>query len=214
MNSRMEKIAEEIALTVLRNLGTREGLTVPAETLERDFCDHWPSDGSRYPINDAIDAVASLGVLEVGQLPAVWRTAADDTVVACFEDAQASFESDDYLQGTETLANAVRASLGYIAATFGWPHAVDDDLYRTAAALATGRPFPADDDNLYVLLDDASDEGLDLCSALGAVLGRTDALRCGLYDETAFRAQHDSRLFARMTITIAQTLARTKALAI
>ena len=213
MKSAMEKIAEEIALSVLRNLGISQSLTVPPGTLERDFCDRWPSDGSRYPINDAIDAVASLGVLSAVEQSAAWRAAVDENITNFFEAAQERFDAGDYLQGTEALADAVGASLGYIASTFGWPHADDDDLYRAAAALATGGPFPSDDENLYVLLDDASDEGLDLCGALGAVMGRPEAVKCGLYGEEQTGVREDAQRFATMTIAKAKSLAGEKAVA-
>ncbi len=138
---------------------------------------------------------------------ALWEREVLETIEDHFCRAQESFDRQDYLQGSKTLADAVRTGLRYVAAGRGWPHDSDDALYRTAAALATGGEFPREDESLYTLLDGASVEGMDLCGALAASLGRPEALRCGLYGECLENVRYDATLFARNAIDLARRLA-------
>ncbi len=131
-----------------------------------------------------------------------------ERIEAYFRRAQESFDRNDPLEGSETLADAVRVELRCIATERGWPHNSDDDLYRAAAALATGGGIPGETDNLYILLDEASNEGMDLCGALAASLGRPDAVRHGLYGESLENVQDDATLFARKAINLARRLAK------
>ena len=136
-----------------------------------------------------------------------WEKAVGETIEEHFRSAQASFDRGDHLGGSETLADAVREGLRYIAAGRNWPHCTDDDLYRTAAALATGSEFPSEEENLYILLDGASVEGMDLCGALAASLGRPDAVRFGLYGDRLENVRDDATSFARSAIDLALRLA-------
>ena len=222
MNNRMEKVAERIALGALRRVGA---LVVPArsmEEVEKDFHSRWPSEFSRFPLSDArkvalVTAIAGQGEAlsrwdhegDGGKTPIAhaWDLAANEAVEEYFDNAQVSFERKGLLEGAETLTDAVRAALGCIAVGRGWPHSSDDDLFRVAAALATGGNFPQDDENLYVLLDEASDEGMDLCGALGASMGRPYSIRCGLYTDGLDGVQDEARQFARTTIDLANRLA-------
>ena len=138
---------------------------------------------------------------------AFWDRDVLETIEDHFCRAQESFDRKDHLHGSKTLADAVRAGLRYVAAGRGWPHDSDDDLYRTAAALATGGEFPREEENLYTLLDGASAQGMDLCSALAASLGRPEAVRCGLYGECLENVRHDATQFARNAIDLARRLA-------
>ena len=138
---------------------------------------------------------------------AFWEREVQEMIEDHFCRAQESFDRKDYLQGSKTLADAVRTGLRYVAAGRGWPHDSDDALYRTAVALATGGGFPREEESLYTLLDGASVEGMDLCGALAASLGRPEAVRCGLYGECLENVRHDATLFARNAIDLARRLA-------
>ena len=66
-----------------------------------------------------------------------WSGAVEEVVQGYFKTAQHSFENGQPMEGVETLTDAVRATLGHIAATREWPHSTDEDLYSIA------RPWPA-----------------------------------------------------------------------
>ena len=222
MKSRMERVVEDIALRVLESVSAQMSLPLHIESLEESFRGIWPSVGSRYPMRDAMDAMLKVatagkseaaaesgpaGIAHSAPLSGIWDIAVADAVEAYFVSAQESFEKDEYLEGAEALTDAVRAALALIAAAKGWPHATSDDLYLSAAALATGGKFP-DGEDLYILLEQSSEEGMDLCGALGACMGRPDSLRHGLYEDTHQSVQRDASLFAKTTIVIARRLAR------
>ena len=56
--------------------------------------------------------------------------------------ARENFRKGEIAQGAESLTDAVRATLGYIAAARGWPHATEEDLHMAATALASGQGWP------------------------------------------------------------------------
>ena len=223
MNTRMENVAERIALGALRKVCVLVESPLSMEDFEKDFHSRWPRESSRFPLDDAMKVALVAAIASKGEAlgewdhegrswknPMVdaWDLAVNEAVEEYFDNAQVSFEREEHLEGTEILTDAVRATLGYIAAGRGWPHSSDDDLYRVAAALATSGNFPKDEENLYSLLDEASDEGMDLCGALGASMGRPDSIKCGLYGDGLDVVQDDARRFARTTIELANRLAR------
>ena len=221
MTTRIEKVAGEVALDVLEKVSTLVEPPLHLERLKRSFYSKFTASAGQFPMNEAMNAALYAAVASKGQAadewnaPIVdaWERVVDETVEEYFNRAERSFEAHEHLEGAETLTDAVRVVLGHIAARRGWPHATDDDLYRTAAALATSGGFPSDDENLYMLLDDASVEGMDLCGALGASMGRPDSVRCGLYDDNFDGVRQEARLFARMTIDLANRLAKDGAVA-
>ena len=228
MKSKMEKVVEEIALDVLRNVAAIAEPPLRKMQLERSFLGEWPADSSRFPINDAMKAAVNAAIasgsrpnsgwnqgVEGWKTPIAdtWDRAVSEAVDGFFEKARECFDKERFLEGTETLTDAVRVTLGDIAAQRGWPHGTDDDLYRAAAALATDGRFPGDSEDLYVLLENASEDGMDLCGALGASMGRPETVMCGLYGEEQTGVGEDAQRFARMTITKARSLAGEKAVA-
>ena len=58
MNSRMEKAAQDVALTALRIVTHVAQPTPQLERIKEDFQAKWPVPDSKRPMNDAISAVA------------------------------------------------------------------------------------------------------------------------------------------------------------
>ncbi len=59
MNTRMERVAEDVALAVLRKVSTAAG---PLPQLEKNFRTGWPVQGSRFPMNDAMRIATEVAV--------------------------------------------------------------------------------------------------------------------------------------------------------
>ena len=221
MKTKMETVAEEVALEVLLKVSTVVEPPIHLEQLKRSFYSKFTASAGQFPMSEAMNAALHAAVVSKGQAAAEWNTlivetwerVVNEAVEEYFSRAERSFDGDEHLEGTEILTDAVRVVLGYIAARRGWPHATDDDLYKTVAALATGGGFPSDDENLYVLLDGASPAGMDLCGALGASMGRPDSVKCGFYGDSPKDVRRDALLFARTTIQLANWLAGEKAVA-
>ena len=107
----------------------------------------------------------------------------------------------------ETLTDAVRATLGHIAATRNWPHSTRDDLYGIAAALGSNRDWPTTMDEFQEALDNCTREGKDLGAALGASMGRPRMLKFGTYADDPGGPEEEGFLFATTTIELANRLA-------
>ena len=73
-----------------------------------------------------------------------------------FQAARHSFKQGDPRQGVETLTDAVRATLGHIAATRNWSHSTQDDLYGIAAALGSNSDWPATMEEFQRALDNCT----------------------------------------------------------
>ncbi len=216
MTTRMEKVAEDIALAALRKASTEAEPPLQPEKLQEGFRATWPAVDSRLPMNDAMSAVVAAVTADTREqdretwkahIEDVWSKAVEEAVKGYFEAAQSSFEKGEPMEGVETLTDTVRAVLGHIAATRKWPHSTHEDLYRIAAALATGCTLPGEDEHLDVVLRNASEEGMNLCSALGASMGRPRSLKFGVYEGDPDGPQGDGVLFARTTIDLANRLA-------
>ena len=129
MNTRMEKVAEDVALTALRSAGTASDPPLEPETLKEAFRARSPTQDSQRPMNDAMDAAAQAAGNCSGQdaeswqttMSRAWQPAVEEVVEEYFKAAQHSFEKGESLEGVETLTDAVRATLGYIAAVRKWP---------------------------------------------------------------------------------------------
>ena len=218
MKTRMEKVAEEVALTVLRKtVSAREPYLQP-ETLKDAFRSRWPPPDSRTPMNDAMSAAAQATSNCAGHdadrwittVSQAWGEAVKEVVNEYFEVAQHSFQKGDPLEGVETLTDAVRATLGHIAATRNWPHSTHGDLYRIVAALDSGRGWPDTKEEFDLALENASEEGTNLSAALGASMGRPDMLKFGVYAENPDGPEEDGFLFATTTIELANRLVEQK----
>ena len=124
-----------------------------------------------------------------------------------FQAARHSFKQGDPRQGVETLTDAVRATLGHIAATRNWSHSTQDDLYGIAAALGSNSDWPATMEEFQRALDNCTREGDDLGAALCASMGRPDMLKFGAYAEDPDGPEEEGFLFAATTIELAHRLA-------
>ena len=224
MATRMEQATEKIALAVLQNICAAVDPPLSTEKLKKNFYARWPTEGSRFPINDAMLAARNAAIAskertrsgwseEEGTwktpIADAWDEVVSETVARYFDGARKSFDRGEPLEGTETLTDAVRAALGFIAATREWPHATREDLYNVTTALATGT-LPKDDDHASELLGTASEEGIDLCSAFAASMGRPDSVKFGLYGDDQHVVREDAILFAEMTIKLAGRMAKGK----
>ena len=147
MNTRMEKVAQDVALTALRIVTHVAQPTPQLEKIKEDFQARWPVPDSNRPMNDAISAVAQALSSCTGQdadtwkttLAQTWQPAVEEVVEAYFKTARHSFQKGE---PSRTPLTDVRATLGHIAATRDWPHGTHDDLYSIAAALGSRTEWP------------------------------------------------------------------------
>ena len=215
MNTRMEKVAEDIALTALRKVGSAAQPPLQPEKLKDAFQAGWPVPDSRRPMNDAMTAAAHAASNCAGQdadnwkitVSQAWRPAVEEVVEEYFKAARHSFEKGEPLDGVETLTDAVRATLGHIAAVRNWSHSTHENLYSIAAALGSGRLWPDSMEEFDEALMNRSEEGKNLGAALGASMGRPDMLKFGVYAENPDGPEEDGFLFATTTIELANRLA-------
>ena len=215
MNTRMEKVTEDIALAVLRKVAAAANPPIQGQVLAEAFQAIWPTPDSTTPMNDAMNAVARAAGSCTGQDADTWKTgvsqawqrAVEEVVEEYFKAAKHSFRKGEPLEGVETLTDAVRATLGHIAATRNWPHSIHDNLYRIAAALGSGNGWPHTTKEFDEALNNRSKEGKNLGAALGASMGRPDMLKFGVYAENPNEAEEDGLLFATTTIELANRLA-------
>ena len=231
MTTRMERVAEDIALATLRKASTLAEQPLHPEKLQEGFNAKWPAQDSRLPMNEAMSAAVGAATNSThapdreswkARIVDAWGKAVEEVVLGYFRAAQHSFEKGQSLEGVETLTDAVRATLGHIAATREWPHSTHEDLYSIAAALASGNGWPEEMEEFDQALKDAprrvrtsappwepvnSPEGKNLCAALGASMGRPDMLKFGRYDGDPDGPERDGLLFARATIELANRLA-------
>ena len=215
MNTRMEKVAEDIALTALRKVGSAAQPPLQPEKLKDAFQVGWPVPDSRRPMNDAMTAAAQAASNCAGQdadnwkitVSQAWRPAVEEVVEEYFKAARRGFEKGEPLDGVETLTDAVRATLGHIAAVRYWSHSTHENLYSIAAALGSGRPWPDSIEEFDEALINRSEEGKNLGAALGASMGRPRMLKFGAYAENPDGPEEDGFLFAKTAIELANRLA-------
>ena len=222
MNTRMEKVAEDVALAALRKVGSSIRPPLQQEQLKSAFGTRWPVPGSNMPMNDAmgaaLDAVAANtpgqdkphAILSEAKkrIEETWSKSVEEVVQEYFKSARHSFEKGEPLDGAETLTDAVRATLGHIAAVRNWPHGAHDDLYCIAAALGSGQGWPNTPEEFDQALNNRSEEGFHLGAALGASMGRSRSIKFGTYAENPDEAEEDGFLFAETTIELANRLAK------
>ena len=130
-----------------------------------------------------------------------------ETVEEYFSTARLSFQKVEALEGSETLTDAVRATLGHIAMARNWPHSTQDDLYRITAALGSSTGWPDTTEEFDWALENASKEGQTISAAMGASMGRPRMLKFGVYEEDPGGAEEYGFLFAKTTIELANLLA-------
>ena len=215
MNTRMQMVAEQVALTALQSASTASDPPIEPDALIEAFQARWPTQDGERPMNDAMSAAAQAASSCSNQnaenwetlLSQAWQTAVAEVVDGCFKAAHHSFEKGEPLEGVETLTDAVRATLGYIAAVRNWPHGKHEDLYSLAAALGSGSAWPNTLEEFDRALEKVSPEGDNLGAALGASMGRPRMLKFGVYAENPDGPKEDGILFATTTIELANRLA-------
>ena len=94
MTTRMEKVAEDIALAALRNAGSSANPPLHPETLAKAFQAGWPVPDSRTPMNDAMSAVAQAAISCTGRNAEGWKTTARGAWKAAVQEAV-----EGYLRG-------------------------------------------------------------------------------------------------------------------
>ena len=113
MNTRMEKVAQDVALAVLRSVGAKSDPPLKPEALREAFRARWPVRDSQRPMNDAIAAAAQAAgscsdqdqdtwTIAISQ---VWQPAVEAVVQEYLQAARHSFKQGDPLQGVETLTD-------------------------------------------------------------------------------------------------------------
>ena len=215
MYTRMEKVARDVALKVLLKSAPAAQQPLQPEMIKEAFLAEWPLPDSNTPMKDAMRAAAKAVGNCSGQGAGTWETAvsqqwqaaAEEVVEEYFKAAHARFEKREPLEGVEILTDAVRATLGHIAAVRDWPHGSHDDLYSIAAALGSGSEWPDTLEEFDKALENCSDEGDELTAALGASMGRPRMLKFGAYAEDPDGPEEDGILFATVTIELANRLA-------
>ena len=216
MTTRMERVAEDVALAALQKASTLGEPPLQPEKLHERLRATWPAGDGRLPMNDAMSAAVDAAITDAHErnreswetlMEDAWSKAVEEVVERYFRAAQHSFEKGQSMEGVETLTDAVRATLGHIAAARRWPHGTHEDLYSIAAALASGNGWPDEMEEFDQALKDASAEGKNLCAALGASMGRPRMLKFGVYQEDPDGPEKDGILFARTAIELANRLA-------
>ena len=215
MYTRMEKVARDVALKVLLKSASAAQQPLQPEMIKEAFLAEWPLPDSNTPMKDAMGAVVQAVGNCSGQGADTWETAVsqqwqaavEEVVEEYFKAAHASFEKREPLEGVEILTDAVRATLGHIAAVRNWPHGSHDDLYSIAAALGSGSEWPDTLEEFDRALENCSDEGDELTAALGVSMGRPAMLKFGSYLENPDGPKEDGILFATLTIELANRLA-------
>jgi len=215
MTTRMESATELVALSVLRKIGSEQDLTSQPDRLREAFQEAWPIPGSNTPMNDATRAAAQAASKCAGQdeelwknaVAQAWQSAAREAAQEYLRTARENFRKGELAQGAESLTDAVRATLGYIAAAHGWPHATDEDLHMAATALASGQGWPETMEEFDDALDNMSEEGKHLNASPGASIGLPDSIAFGTYTDAADDAEENGFLFAETVMALAEKLA-------
>ncbi len=218
MPTRMERVAEDVALTALGKAGHEAQTALHLEASTGAFQALWPIPDSTRPMNDAINTAAQAASNCTGQdagtwqsnVGQVWQPAVEEVVEVYLKTARHSFERGDIRQGAETLTDVVRATLGSIAASRNWPHSSDDNLFRAAAALGSESGWPQTTEEFDQALASLSKEGHHLNSALGASMGLPSSIAFGTYLEDPETAQENGLSFARTIMDLANRLAGQK----
>ena len=212
----MESATKLVALTVLRKIGSDQNLTSQPDRLREAFQATWPVPGSNTPMNDAMGAAAQVASNCAGQdgeawkaaVSRAWQPAAREAAQEYLRSARESFRKGDLTQGAESLTDAVRAILGYIAAARGWPHATDEDLHMAATALASGQEWPETMEEFDAALDNMTEDGKRLNASLGASMGLPGSIAFGAYTDAPYDAEESGFLFAETVMALAEKLVR------
>ena len=215
MNTRMENVTEDVAFRALQKTAPATQPPFQLEKLKEAFRAEWPLPDSNTPMKDAMHAAAQAASSSSAQdadtwettMSQAWQPAVEEMVEEYFKAARRSFRKGEHLEAVETLTDAVRATLGRIAAVRNWPHGSNDNLYRITAALGSGSEWPQTTGDLDQALQNCSKEGRNMSTAFAASMGRPDMLKFGVYAENPDDAEEDGFLFATTAIDLANQLA-------
>ena len=232
MTTAIHDLAERVAIAaVIKAYGPVDNNF--KRKFKRNFQTRLQLKERRYPIYDAIEtafhevfeaginvAIATSAAYDFPQVQSgqgwntpisdEWQKAIDEVATQAahehFAAAQQLFNSNQPLRATERLSDAVTASIAAIAARKGWPHSNDMDIANAVTALATGQ-MPEENEDLYELMQSASEQGQDLFSAFGAAMGQPDAVRFTYYNSVG-GSNDDAQRFANDTVQLAKRIAR------
>ena len=215
MITRMEKVAQDVVLTAARKAGTAPQSALDQQTFKAAFQAAWPIPDSARPMNDAINTAAQAASNCTTQDSDTWKTtlnqfwhpAVREIVDEYLTAARHSFRKGESLEGSEILTDAVRTTLGSIAASRNWPHSTEEDLFSTAAALGSGTGWPQSTEDFSKALSNRSKEGRQLGSALGASMGLPESITFGTYQGDPEHAEENGLSFAGTVVELANHLA-------
>ena len=120
--------------------------------------------------------------------------------------ARAYFGEAREAEATKELCKAITCSVAAIAAQRGWPHQTPEDVDNAVTALATGT-MPKGDDDIYELLQAASEQGQDLSSAFAAAMAQPGIVGDTLFYDGKSGDNEGALMFAERTIELAYQLA-------
>jgi len=150
------------------------------------------------------------GGWEVAPIMGIWvqavKHAAEVARISHFQKASEYFGAGREQEATEELCKAITCSIAAIASRQGWPHQSQEDLGKAVTALATGT-WPREGEDIYRMLESASEQGQDLSSAFAAAVAQPDAVGDRLFYDPEKGYNEDALLFAERTIQLANELA-------
>lgn len=233
MKEAINALAERVGIAAL----TREhgNLSIEdAESFRTNLKSRLEREEALYPIYVALET-ALPETLQVGKMAEIataqimrqreetnsagWRTPLTDhwgevlqeVAAQATEDhlkqAQILFAEERLVEAAEEMTHAVVCQVAAIAASRGWPHSEENQMYDAVTGLATGR-IPEEAEDTYKLMKTASDKGIDLTNAFGASMGHPESLRMRMSNETVQEAREDSQYYARTAIELARQLAQ------
>ena len=142
----------------------------------------------------------------VEQWVSAFRESAERLTEQSFGQAASCFQEAMPLQGTQHLKAGVISSMAAIAVLNGWPFADERDCLNAVVKLATG-VMPKPEDDLYEILQSASDNGQMLNSAFAAAMGQPDEVKFGTFYDSASGSDDNAIFFARRAVDLARDLA-------
>ena len=231
MKEAVNALAERVGIAAL----TREHGKLSNEDMERfrtNLKSKLEREEAIYPIYVALET-ALPDVLKVGEMAEIataqkirqregmnstgWTTpltnhwgevlqeVAEQATKEHLERAESLFGEERTVEAAEEMTHAVVCQVAAIAASRGWPHSEENQIYDAVTALATGR-IPEGTEDTYKLMGTASDRGIDLANAFGASMGHPESLRMGMSNETNREAREDSQYYARTAMELAREL--------
>ena len=107
MSTRMEKVAQDVALKALRSAAATSDPPLDPQTLTEAFQAGWPVRDRQRPMNDTITAAGRAASQCAGQdadawtstFSQAWHPAVEEAVQEYLQDARYSFKHGDPLQG-------------------------------------------------------------------------------------------------------------------